>query len=602
MSFLSAVILAVTALTADQVGQPPVTPQPPPPQPAGTPSVAAQSAATVTLQSALASAEEHNRTLVAARLGRAVDLAGIDVARQRPNPEASYEAARDTPHQVAQPGPATRAWRQAVAARRCGQRDARAHNRRARGPGAWISGARCRVAYFDLVAAANRVQITSELRSFAERTRNAARDRFESGAAPRLEALQAELALAQADNEQEAAQGRLGAARATLNTLIGRPPDAPAEPADTFGAGAVPADLAAAIAAHPDVVAIDRAIDEAVARERLAVAMRKPDPTVSGGVLIDSQPDFMYGWRFGVAITIPVFTTHKADVQVETARVAQLRAEREAKVADADRRRGRRRRARTGGSPGIPPLPRRDHPAAGRHRIHGGGLLPLRSDRYRGISAGAPGCAASPADSPPMWGSSIRERWRISSARSEDRFDETRVDSGRLLGAMLLPGCHKAAPDETETETAVAVEVEPAKTGAVREVFAATGLVTAAPGADLIVAAPDSARIAEMPKAEGDRVRAGDLLVRFDIPTLTAGAASARAGIEQAMARLENAKAAADRLEGLFQRGVAARKEVEDAQRELREANAALLQAQSAVGCGTGACRAARRFARRSMG
>jgi len=41
----------------------------------------------------------------------------------------------------------------------------------------------------------------------------------------------------------------------------------------------------------------------------------------------------MYGWRFGLAITIPVFTTHKADVQVETARVAQLRAEREAKVA-----------------------------------------------------------------------------------------------------------------------------------------------------------------------------------------------------------------------------------------------------------------------------
>ena len=153
---------------------------------------------------------------------------------------------------------------------------------------------------------------------------------------------------------------------------------------------------------------------------------------------------------------------------------------------------------------------------------------------------------------------------------------------GALLGAMLLPACHKAAPDETATETAVAVEVEPAKTGAVREVIAATGLVTAAPGGDLIVTAPDSARIAEMPKAEGDRVREGDLLVRFEIPTLTAGAASARAGIEQAMARLENAKAAADRVEGLFQRGVAARKEVEDAQRELRDASAALLQAQSA--------------------
>jgi RND family efflux transporter MFP subunit len=153
---------------------------------------------------------------------------------------------------------------------------------------------------------------------------------------------------------------------------------------------------------------------------------------------------------------------------------------------------------------------------------------------------------------------------------------------GAVLGAMLLPACHKAVPDETATETAVAVEVEPAKTGAVREVFAATGLVTAAPGAELVITAPDSARIADMPKAEGERVRSGDLLVRFDIPSLSAGAAAARAGIEQAMARLENAKAAADRIEGLFQRGVAARKEVEDAQRELRDARAALAQAQSA--------------------
>jgi RND family efflux transporter MFP subunit len=109
-------------------------------------------------------------------------------------------------------------------------------------------------------------------------------------------------------------------------------------------------------------------------------------------------------------------------------------------------------------------------------------------------------------------------------------------------------------------------------------------LVTAAPGAELAVTAPEAARIVELPKAEGDRVRPGDLLVRFDIPSLTAGAASSRAAIDQAQARVENAKAAATRVQGLFERGVAARKEVEDAERELREANAALAQAQSASG------------------
>jgi cobalt-zinc-cadmium efflux system outer membrane protein len=190
-----------------------------------------------------------------------------------------------------------------------------------------------RLAYFELVAATSHVRVTSELRGFAERTRNAARDRFESGAAPRLEALQSELALAQADNDQEVARGRLEAARVALNTAIGRGPETPADPADTFDAGVIPGDPAAIIAAGPDIASLDREIDEAVARERLAVAMRRADPTVSGGMLFDAQPDFTYGWRAGVAIAIPLFTRHTAEVQVESARVAQLRAQREARLA-----------------------------------------------------------------------------------------------------------------------------------------------------------------------------------------------------------------------------------------------------------------------------
>jgi len=153
-----------------------------------------------------------------------------------------------------------------------------------------------------------------------------------------------------------------------------------------------------------------------------------------------------------------------------------------------------------------------------------------------------------------------------------------------LVLLLCLGGCRHDAPEETETETPVAVQVEPARSGPIREVIGATGLVTAAPGAELIVTAPEAARISELPKAEGDRVRAGDLLVRFDIPSLTAGAAASRSAIDQAQARVENAKASATRVQGLFERGVAARKEVEDAERELRDATAALEQAQSASG------------------
>ncbi len=286
----------------------------------------------LTLQNAFVIADEHNRTLAAARLGRAVDLAGVGVAGQRPNPEASFEAARDTPHEVLSLAlplelGGKRARRldlaNATLARTTAEIDVQSLDIRRT----------VRLAYFELVAAAGRVQVTSDLRGFAERTRNAARDRFESGAAPRLEALQAELVLAQADNEQEAARGRLVAARIALNTSLGRAPDAPLEVGDTFEAGESLPDPAAAVAASPDIAALDRQIDEAVARERLAIALRRPDPTVSGGVLFDARPEFMYGWRGGLAITIPVFTRHTADVRVETARVAQLKATRAARVA-----------------------------------------------------------------------------------------------------------------------------------------------------------------------------------------------------------------------------------------------------------------------------
>jgi cobalt-zinc-cadmium efflux system outer membrane protein len=296
-------------------------------------SAQAPPAAPLTLDAALAAAEAHNPTLAAARLGRTADLAGIDVARQRPNPEASFEAGRDTPHEAFSIGVplefgGKRARRvelaNATLARTTAEIAVQALEiRRA-----------VRLAYFELVASSSRVQVTTELRGFAERTRNAARDRFQSGAAPRLEALQAELALAQADNEQEAARGRLDAARVELNTLIGLAPGTAATPSDSFDVGTIPADLVAIVAGSPDIVAIDRQIDEAVARERLARTLRTPDTTISGGLLLDSPPEFTYGWKAGLAMTIPVFTRHLADVRVETARVAQLRAQRQARLTE----------------------------------------------------------------------------------------------------------------------------------------------------------------------------------------------------------------------------------------------------------------------------
>ena len=153
-----------------------------------------------------------------------------------------------------------------------------------------------------------------------------------------------------------------------------------------------------------------------------------------------------------------------------------------------------------------------------------------------------------------------------------------------LVTAITLAcsACGHEAPEEVETQTVVPVTAEAAVLGTVRTQIHATGSVEPAPGADLLVRPPDAARIAEMPKAEGDVVHRGDMLVRFDIPSLNADAAARRADVARGEARIKNAQAAQTRAHDLYDRGVAARKDVEDADRELADAQAALAEARAA--------------------
>jgi RND family efflux transporter MFP subunit len=152
-----------------------------------------------------------------------------------------------------------------------------------------------------------------------------------------------------------------------------------------------------------------------------------------------------------------------------------------------------------------------------------------------------------------------------------------------VAAALLLAlGCQRAEDEELETAGAVPVVVEAARIGDVRAVVRAAGQVVPAPGAELVVVAPASARIAALPHAEGDQVARGDLLVRFDVPDLQADTAARRADRQRGLARLAAARASLQRLSGLFDRGIAARKEVEDARREVADAEADVATATSA--------------------
>ena len=158
-----------------------------------------------------------------------------------------------------------------------------------------------------------------------------------------------------------------------------------------------------------------------------------------------------------------------------------------------------------------------------------------------------------------------------------------RATMALVIALSMAPACREPSPEQVETTAVVPVAVAAAAVRPLRATITATGIVAAAPDAELLIVAPAAGRIAQLPHAEGDRVKPGDVLVRFDVPTLAADLAAARARVGQATARLAAARANADRLASLLEQGVAAPRDVEEAARQKAEAEGDLEQARSTV-------------------
>lgn len=162
----------------------------------------------------------------------------------------------------------------------------------------------------------------------------------------------------------------------------------------------------------------------------------------------------------------------------------------------------------------------------------------------------------------------------------------TRRALGWLLLCVAAAACRHRDAEELETQAAVPVETATPRVGAITAYVHASGVVDAAPGADWTAAAPQPARIAAVRAAPGDLVRKGTALVSFDAPQLRADLATRTGELAQAEARLENARRNHDRLTQLLDKGIASRKELEEAQKERLDAEAAVrgsTQAQAAA-------------------
>jgi len=154
-----------------------------------------------------------------------------------------------------------------------------------------------------------------------------------------------------------------------------------------------------------------------------------------------------------------------------------------------------------------------------------------------------------------------------------------------LSGGIAVGACGREGPRTevaADTEVAVPVAAEAARRGNLRAVIRTTGVVTPMAGSEFIVAAQEPVRILEIPKAAGDRVASGEMLVRLDIPSAGADAARQAAEIARAQARFENSRIAHTRTRDLLDRGIISRREMEDADREVADAQADVARAEAA--------------------
>ncbi len=155
-----------------------------------------------------------------------------------------------------------------------------------------------------------------------------------------------------------------------------------------------------------------------------------------------------------------------------------------------------------------------------------------------------------------------------------------------LVPALLVPACKRREADE-EIESADVPTIS-AETGAVGrrdlvEPLLVRGEVTAQPNEDVKLAAQVPGRVVAMRVAEGDSVRAGQEVAEIEAAPLEDQQRQAHAGLTQAKAALENARLNLTRTERLFERGIAAGKEVEDARAEAAKAEAGVEEAQAAL-------------------
>lgn len=280
-------------------------------------SAPAQQATKLTLQSALDLADKQNLDLAAARRRRAVALAGVQIARQRPNPTLSFEALRDSPHEALlfeQPlefGP--KRGRRIEVARQEGaltEVEIAALARQVRRS--------TREAFYRALLTRAESERLARVVQLAERLEQIARERFEAGAVPQLEVMQGGLEVSRAQADLQVAEQREKVSLSQLNALLNEPAGTPWELAgrleDAKPLPLLPELIERASQSNPELqrLAQEQKIEQS--RRGLLKAERIPNLGLQFGTDFNAPLDFRAGPRGQLSLELPLFMRNQGQI------------------------------------------------------------------------------------------------------------------------------------------------------------------------------------------------------------------------------------------------------------------------------------------------
>ncbi len=332
----SAGAVSAQAMPPQALTPPPITVRAAPmqlPESSPNPTAQAPAAGALTYQAALDLATARNLGLAAAMRQRAIREAAVRVARQFPNPEFSFEATRDTPHEAVSLGfpieiGGKRARRIEVAREELAlaDLDVQAEQRTLR--------RNLRQAFYGLLAADERTRNAEAVLAIAQRLRETANARFTEGAAPKLEVMEADLGVARAQADLDLAQSDRIAVQADLNAVLNQPPaQALAVTGDLTqppALASLDAAMALARTSNVDLLRSQREIAVEQRRTNQLRAERLPTPVFSVGGVFNAPEEFNSGLSGAVTMSIPLFTRNQGEIAQSNATVSQLQAAREA--------------------------------------------------------------------------------------------------------------------------------------------------------------------------------------------------------------------------------------------------------------------------------